>query len=118
MNNINKSYYECKRCFYKCYQLIDMKKHLNKKIICKRELKSYDYDEDKLSELSLIRHYNITKNDYENIAYKEYVDKVLKENDFYVDHVEIKEDIEEKFKPLQNRFFEVWKKLEYSVVSK
>ena len=65
MNDIDKSYYECKRCFYKCYQLIDMKKHLNKKTICKRELKSYDYDEDKLSELSLIRHYNITKNDYE-----------------------------------------------------
>ena len=60
----------------------------------------------------------ITKNDYEDISCKEYVDKVLKENDFYVDCVEIKENIEEKFKPLQNRFFEVWKKLEYSVVSK
>ena len=34
-------------------KLIDMKKHLNKKTICKRELKSYDYDETKLSELSL-----------------------------------------------------------------
>jgi hypothetical protein len=61
MSDIDKSYYECKRCLYKCYQLIDMKKHLNKKYICKREFKSYDYDEDKLNELSLIRHYNYIK---------------------------------------------------------
>jgi len=64
MNDIHKSYYECKRCFYKCYKLFDIKNHLNKKTICKRELKSYDYEEDKILELSLVRHYNITKNDY------------------------------------------------------
>ena len=62
--SIDNSYYECKRCFYKCYKLIDIKNHLNKKTICKRELKSFDYDETKLSELSLVRHYNIEKNDY------------------------------------------------------
>lgn len=71
MSDIDKSYYECKRCLYKCYQLIDMKKHLNKKYICKREFKSYDYDEDKLIELSLIRHYN----------YKKKIDNVCKNCD-------------------------------------
>ena len=52
-----KSYYECRRCFYKCYQLNDMKKHLNKKIICTRTIESFKFDgSDKdLYLLSLIR---------------------------------------------------------------
>ena len=40
--------YECKRCFYNCNQLNDMKKHLNKKIkcykyktICSRNIRKY-----------------------------------------------------------------------------
>jgi hypothetical protein len=47
--------YECKRCFYQCYQLNDMKKHLNKKIICQRTLDSYNYKDNELIKLSLIR---------------------------------------------------------------
>jgi hypothetical protein len=50
-----KSYYECKRCFFKFYQKNDMKRHINKKNLCSRTIESYKICEDKLVELSLIR---------------------------------------------------------------
>lgn len=50
-----KSYYECKRCFFKFYQKNDMKRHINKKKLCIRTIESYKICEDKLVELSLIR---------------------------------------------------------------
>ena len=53
--NIKNNNYECKRCFYQCYQLNDMKKHLNKKIICDRTIDSYNYKDEDLIKLSLIR---------------------------------------------------------------
>lgn len=60
--------YECKRCSYQCYQLNDMKKHLNKKIKCLRNVESYNYKDDELIKLSLIRKNN---------------DRMMKENNFY-----------------------------------
>lgn len=62
MNNPDKNYYECKRCFHRCYQKNDMEKHLNKKNKCERSIKSFNYTEDKLKELSLTR-INIIKHD-------------------------------------------------------
>ena len=49
------SYYECKRCFYKCYQRNDMLKHLNRKKICIRTIDSYNYQDNDLYNMSLIR---------------------------------------------------------------
>ena len=49
------SYYECKRCFYKCYQRNDMLKHLNRKKICIRVIDSYNYQDNDLYNMSLIR---------------------------------------------------------------
>ena len=74
-----KSYYECKRCFYKCYQLNDMKKHLNKKIICTRTIESFKFEgSDKdLYLLSLIRIKNkevIQKDDTEDIECTESIE--------------------------------------------
>ena len=51
------SYFECKRCFYKCYQKGDIQKHLDKKKLCNRTLESYKYNEHELRNLSLIRLY-------------------------------------------------------------
>jgi hypothetical protein len=48
-----KSYFQCYRCFYKCYQLNDIKKHLNKKVLCTRSLESYKYKDEELNTLSL-----------------------------------------------------------------
>lgn len=51
-----KSYYECKRCFYICYQKNDMIKHLKKKKICERTLKSFlQYKEEDIYDKSLIQ---------------------------------------------------------------
>jgi hypothetical protein len=67
------SYYECKRCFYKCYQRNDMLKHLNRKKICIRTIDSYNYQDNDLYNTSLIRvnknkNINMINNfeDYEN----------------------------------------------------
>ena len=57
MSNIKKynSYYECKRCFYKCYQKNDMTKHMNRKILCDRAVDSFNYKDEDLTDLSLTR---------------------------------------------------------------
>ena len=57
-----KSYYECKRCFYICYQKNTMKKHLEKVKTCDRKLDSYKYKDDELYDLSLIRINSKNKN--------------------------------------------------------
>lgn len=60
----NKSYFECKRCFHKFYQLIDITRHLDKKKLCSRTINSYKYDDNELRQLSLVRIYatsNITE---------------------------------------------------------
>lgn len=60
------SYYECKRCFYKCYQKKDMTKHLNKKILCDRILESFSYCDSELKDMSLKRIYPEKTDDINN----------------------------------------------------
>ena len=64
------SYYECKRCFYKCYQRNDMLKHLNRKKICIRVIDSYNYQDNDLYNMSLIR-VNKNINSINNLEYYE-----------------------------------------------
>jgi len=47
----------------------------------------------------------IMENDYTDITHKQYIDSVLRKNDFYVDYVE-----GGGWGPCYNNFFEVWKK--------
>jgi hypothetical protein len=47
----------------------------------------------------------IMENDYCDISKKNYIDDILKQNEFYVDYVEAG-----GWGPCQNNFFEVWKK--------
>ena len=54
-----------------------------------------------LENISLI----IMENDYHRLEHKQYVDKVLLENNFLVDYVE-----EGGWGPCYNNFYEVWKK--------
>ena len=51
--------FECKRCGYNAKQKTDMKRHLNKKTKCPRNLESYKYNEDELDLLSLFDNKNI-----------------------------------------------------------
>jgi hypothetical protein len=67
-----KSYYECKRCFFKCYQKNTMKKHLDKLKTCDRILDSYKYNDDELYDLSMIRIYTINKDAFCKICEKEF----------------------------------------------
>jgi len=62
MNKNLKSYFECKRCFYQCYQKSDMIKHLNKKKPCIRSPDSFlKYKDEDIYNFSLIR-IKISKN--------------------------------------------------------
>ena len=58
------SYYECRRCFYKTKQKIDMSRHINRKIKCTRNIESYKYTDDELNFLSMqiIKNNNKEKN--------------------------------------------------------
>jgi len=47
----------------------------------------------------------IMENDYHDISKKQYIDKILKNNNFYIDYVEAG-----GWGPCYNNFFEVWKK--------
>ena len=51
----------------------------------------------------------IMENDYLDIGKKEYVDNVLKQNNFYIDYQECGPDCT-KFNPCHKNFYEVWKK--------
>ena len=53
----NKSYFECKRCFYKTNIKANINKHLDIKILCDRTLESFKYNDDELRSLSLVRIY-------------------------------------------------------------
>ena len=89
MDKNNNSYYECKRCFYKSYQKNDMKKHLDKKILCLRSFESYKYKDEDLYDLSLqriktnIKNFtctNCNKNFSNNNNLKRHIEKSCKQN--------------------------------------
>ena len=52
----------------------------------------------------------IMENDYHDIAHKQYIDNILKNNNFYVDYVE-SGGWDPLSTPCYNNFYEVWKKL-------
>jgi hypothetical protein len=54
---MDKSYFQCFRCFYKCALKTDMIRHINKKNLCTRKLDSYVYSEEELKIKSLNRIY-------------------------------------------------------------
>ena len=47
--------YECKRCFHKTKQKVEMFRHLNRQNICNRINESYKYPEDMLYKLSITK---------------------------------------------------------------
>ena len=51
----------------------------------------------------------IMENDYRIDSQKEYVDTILRENNFYVDYLEIG-PLESEWSTFKDKFFEVWKK--------
>ena len=61
--DLTKSYFECKRCFYKTNIKSNMNKHLDIKILCERTLESFKYQNEVLRPLSLIRIYPTKNND-------------------------------------------------------
>ena len=64
--------YICKRCNYTSKRLGDLKKHLNKKIICTKTPKSYGYTDEELIILSLIPYNNDNQqNNVINISTKD-----------------------------------------------
>ena len=68
----SKSYYECKRCFFTCYQKCTMKKHLDKVKTCERKLESFQYNDNELYNLSLLRINSIKKDTFCDLCKKEF----------------------------------------------
>jgi len=56
MNDKN-SYFECKRCSFKCDKKKNMEKHLNRKILCIKKFDSFCMNDEELYNLSLIKNY-------------------------------------------------------------
>jgi len=54
---MDNSYYECKRCKYNCYQKTNIIRHLDKQNKCTKDFDAYNYTDDELKEMSLIRKY-------------------------------------------------------------
>ena len=93
------SYYECKRCFYKCNQKNDMVKHLNVKKICSKSIESFKYGDkdEELYNLSLIKH---CINKYKNNLQCKYCNKDYSTKSNLLQHMnkyckKIKENISE-----------------------
>ena len=51
-------YYKCKRCFYSSIKICNMKTHLLRINKCEPVEDTYEYDEDELYKLSLVKHVN------------------------------------------------------------
>ena len=81
---MDKSYFECKRCFYKCCQKVDIVRHLDKKVLCTRIVESYKYSDSELHPLSLVRIYpeksdkNICDNCNKNFTLKSSLQRHIK----------------------------------------
>lgn len=77
--------YLCKKCNFRCINYIDIKRHINKKKICKKKnLESFSYSDDQLLILTLIN-YN---NDIHTINMKE-VDYLKESNKIYKNKEEL-----------------------------
>ena len=66
MNDKN-SYFECKRCTYTCNKKANMKKHLNRKILCIKNFDSFSMSDEELYNLSLIKIYIKPEDDTNDI---------------------------------------------------
>lgn len=53
-NLVKMSYYECKRCNYKVRRNSDMKRHLDRKIKCPKNIESYKLTDEEIYDLSMI----------------------------------------------------------------
>jgi hypothetical protein len=62
---MDKSHFECKRCFNKFYQKIDITRHLGKKHLCTRTAESYQYTDEDIKKLSMER-INVNSLDTDN----------------------------------------------------
>ena len=57
------SYYECKRCRHITKQKIEMIRHLKRKKKCTRNIDSYNYEDNELEIMSLVKHTKNEEND-------------------------------------------------------
>jgi len=75
------SYYECYRCKYRSKRNSDMKRHLNRKIKCPKNIEAYNYSDEELMNMSMILHYDeiCIDNDIQ-IIYNNNLEKDLQKN--------------------------------------
>lgn len=101
-----KSYYECKRCFFKCYQKNTMKKHLERIKTCDRIVDSYKYKDTELYDLSLIRIISNKKNSFCDICNKNFINtfSLRRHKDSFHPLNVINNDKSENDKPENNEY--------------
>ncbi len=67
MNNyLSEFFYQCERCNYKTNILNDMKRHIEKKFICKIKNNNYNLTEEEFKNKTLQKKYNIDKDNLKN----------------------------------------------------
>lgn len=49
-------FYQCKRCNHKSNQKVEIRRHLDRKFKCSKNIDIFNYNDDILYELSLIKH--------------------------------------------------------------
>jgi len=52
------SYYECYRCKYRSKRNSDMKRHLNRKVKCPKNIEAYNYSDEEIMNMSMVLHYD------------------------------------------------------------
>ena len=72
-NNTNKMpqcYYKCERCFYITKQKIEIRRHINRKFKCNKDINSKNIDDNQLYELSLKKHIINENESFEDLKSK------------------------------------------------
>jgi hypothetical protein len=81
--------YLCKKCMFKTNNFNDLKRHLNKKNKCKKNLESFNYSDDQLLVLTLLPHEENNEKNKEEVEYLKKSDLIFKNKDKLFDDIKI-----------------------------
>jgi len=69
-NKMPQCYYKCERCFYITKQKIEIRRHINRKFKCTKDINSKNIDDNQLYELSLKKHIINENESFEDLKSK------------------------------------------------
>jgi len=81
--------YLCRKCMFKTNNFNDLKRHLNKKNKCKKNLESFNYSDDQLLILTLLPHEENNEKNKEEVEYLKKSDLIFQNKDKLFDDIKI-----------------------------